>query len=209
MWTPTTPGTNYPAIRHELLAVSQTEFHAEAEKLERKGSWDVLHFFERGRKNEQNSALCPVTVDVIEQHATVTTLAGLAYASKMASGTHVAAHCGPTNLRLRCHMGIQVPVGDCALRVGSEVRGWEQGKCIVFDDSLEHEAWNHTDGTRLVLIVDVWHPDLFAGEIALLEGLHRYSEIMADSLARYWLANDRARIRQRVKSYLNENATDS
>jgi aspartyl/asparaginyl beta-hydroxylase (cupin superfamily) len=59
----------------------------------------------------------------------------------------------------------------------------------VFDDSFEHEAWNHTDDERIVLIVDLWHPGLSAIETTLLEGLHRYSYAHARRLDRYWSAN--------------------
>jgi aspartate beta-hydroxylase len=183
----------YDAIRSEVLSLGGSAFHPEIEDVERTGSWEVLHLFERGRKNLENCALCPVTVQLIETHATVRTLAGLSYISKMNPGTHIAAHRGPTNLRLRCHLGIQVPEGPCGLRVGNEEGCWREGKCIIFDDSLEHESWNRTALTRIVLIVDLWHPDLAPAEIALLQSLHYYASAQAEALTRYWLANRRAR----------------
>lgn len=183
----------YDAIRSELLSLGSSVFHAETEKLERTGSWEVLHLFERGRKNLENCALCPVTVGLIETHATVRTLAGLSYVSKMSPGTHVTAHRGPTNLRLRCHLGIEVPDGPCGLRVGNDTCRWREGKCIIFDDSLEHESWNYTTSTRIVLIVDLWHPDLAPEEIVLLQSLHHYASAQAEALTRYWLANRKAR----------------
>ena len=64
------------------------------------------------------------------------------------------------NLRLRIHLPIIVPEGDCALRVGSQVRQWEEGKALVLDDSYEHEVWNKSDGVRVLLLLDVWHPDV-------------------------------------------------
>jgi aspartyl/asparaginyl beta-hydroxylase (cupin superfamily) len=64
-----------------------------------------------------------------------------------------------------------------------------EGKCLVFDDYFEHEAWNHADGDRIVLIVDMWHPSLSAAEIRLLEGLHRYAYTYARQLGRYWARN--------------------
>jgi aspartyl/asparaginyl beta-hydroxylase (cupin superfamily) len=188
----------YEVIRRELLALGGSVFHREMEKVERTGSWEVVHLFERGCKNVENCRLCPSTVHLIESYSTVRTVAGLTYVSKMAPGTHVAAHCGPTNVRMRCHLGVQVPEGDCAIRVGEEVRSWQEGQCIIFDDSLEHESWNHTAKTRIVLIVDLWHPDLTAEEIALLEGLHNYSSAQADNLMRYWMANANARNARRV-----------
>jgi aspartate beta-hydroxylase len=107
----------------------------------------------------------------------------------MRAGTHIAAHCGPTNLRVRCHLGISVPAGDCAIRVGSETRRWAEGECLVFDDHFEHEAWNHTGQERIVLVVDLWHPDLSALEVRLLEGFHSYAATHARRLTRYWAAN--------------------
>jgi aspartyl/asparaginyl beta-hydroxylase (cupin superfamily) len=113
----------------------------------------------------------------------------LIYLSRMRGGTHIAAHRGPTNLRLRCHLGIEVPSGDCAIRVGDETRHWEEGSCLVFDDSFEHEAWNHTEQDRIVLIVDLWHPGLSGTEVRLLEGLHSYAYAHARKLGGYWAAN--------------------
>lgn len=181
---------DYPSIRQEILALQA--FQREAEPIARAGEWDVAFLYERGRRNQRNCAACPVTTAAIEAHATVRTMAGLSYVSRMRPGTHIAPHRGPTNLRLRCHLGIVVPDGDCAIRVADETRRWEEGRCLVFDDFLEHEAWNHAGGDRLVLIVDLWHPGLSPVEIRLLEGLHDYVHRHAIRLGRYWAANARA-----------------
>jgi aspartyl/asparaginyl beta-hydroxylase (cupin superfamily) len=96
-------------------------------------------------------------------------------------------------MRLRCHLGIKVPHGDCGLKVGGETRHWQEGQCLVFDDSLQHEAWNHIAQPRIVLIVDLWHPDLTPAEISYLEGLHRFASYQAASLDLYWKGSDEAR----------------
>ena len=99
-------------------------------------------------------------------------VAGSSFFSRMKPGTHLRAHCGPTNLRLRVHLGIDVPAaasdGRWRLRVGDEVREWREGECLVFDDSYEHEVWHEpppegeewssSSPSRVVLIVDIWHP---------------------------------------------------
>lgn len=185
-------------IRNELLGIADVAFHPEQEKVDRTGSWEVLYLFERGRTNVENCRLCPSTAKLLKAHSIVRTLAGLAYVSKMRPGTHVAAHCGPTNIRLRCHLGVQVPEGDCGIRVGQQRQKWQEGKCLVFNDSLEHESWNHTAETRIVLIVDLWHSDLAAEEIGLLEGLHNYASAQAENLAHYWIWNAKARTARRV-----------
>jgi aspartate beta-hydroxylase len=176
-------------IHDELVALDAAAFHREAERIQRSGDWDVAFFYERGRRRDEICDQCPITTRGIEAHSAVRTLAGLIYVSRMRGGTHVQPHRGPTNLRVRCHLGIKVPDGDCAIRVGDETRRWEEGRCLVFDDYFEHEAWNHTDEDRIVLIVDLWHPDLSETEIRLLEGLHRYAYDHAGRLNRYWSAN--------------------
>jgi aspartyl/asparaginyl beta-hydroxylase (cupin superfamily) len=83
--------------------------------------------------------------------------------SLLAPGTRIPAHSGVANFRLVGHLPLIVPPG-CGFRVGPETRQWDAGKLLVFDDTIEHEAWNGGDRDRVVLIFDVWHPDLEAEE---------------------------------------------
>ena len=46
------------------------------------------------------------------------------------------------------------------IRVGDEIREWRAGECLIFDDSFEHEVWHDGEGDRIVLICDMWHPEL-------------------------------------------------
>lgn len=92
--------------------------------------------------------------------------------SALAAGTHVLPHCGQTNAKLRIHLGVNVPPGS-EMRVGTEVRTWHDGKCLVFDDSFEHEVWNRGVATRYVLLLDVYHPELSDSEIELLQYWHQ------------------------------------
>ncbi len=181
--------SHYPAIRDEILALDPARFHRESERIKRSGEWDVVFLYERGLRHDEVCEACPVTTRGIEAYPTIRTIAGLIYVSRMRGSTHIRPHRGPTNLRVRCHLGIRVPDGDCAIRVGEQTRQWQEGKCLVFDDYFEHEAWNATGEDRLVLIVDLWHPGLSRTEVALLEGLHRYTYTHARRLNRYWSAN--------------------
>jgi Flp pilus assembly protein TadD len=88
-----------------------------------------------------------------------TMVSGSAYFSRMGARSHLRAHCGPTNTRLRVHVGLSVPAG-ARMRVGNETRAWVERRAFVFDDSFEHEVWNDSDEDRLVFIVDGWHPAL-------------------------------------------------
>lgn len=83
--------------------------------------------------------------------------------SVMHPGTHVHAHTGPTNCRIRSHLGLVVPEG-ARLRVANVTQTWEEGKFIIFDDSFDHEVWHTGSSYRLVLIIDLWHPELTAEE---------------------------------------------
>jgi aspartyl/asparaginyl beta-hydroxylase (cupin superfamily) len=184
---------DYVAIRTEVEALTEAAFQPEGENQMGRTGWDIVPLYERGRKNEANCARCPTITRVIEGSNTVRTLAGLLYVSRLSPGMHIEPHIGPTNIRLRCHLGINIPDGDCGLKVGGETRHWQEGQCLVFDDSLQHESWNHTDWPRIVLIVDLWHPDLTPSEISYLEGLHRFASYQAASLDLYWKGSAEAR----------------
>jgi aspartyl/asparaginyl beta-hydroxylase (cupin superfamily) len=192
--------SHYDEIRDEILSLDPSRFQRESEPIARSGDWDVAFFYERGQRHDETCLACPVTARGVEAYRTVRSLAGLIYASRMRGATHISPHRGPTNLRIRCHLALRVPEGDCAIRVGSEARRWEEGKCLVFDDFFEHEAWNHTDEDRIVLVVDMWHPDLSTIEIDLLTGLQRYANSHARRLGRYWSTNASARQAAGVES---------
>jgi len=54
------------------------------------------------------------------------------------------------------------------MRVGSETLVQQAGKAYIFDDSFEHEAWHDGPETRIILIVDFWHPELTNDEVKFL-----------------------------------------
>ena len=135
------------------------------------GEWNVFYIFLHNMDFEENRVRCPVTCAAIEA---IGAQYHHAFFSALAPGTHITKHHGPTNKKLRCHLPLIVPEGKCRLRAGGEVRTLEEGKCLVFDDSFEHEAWNDDpDATRIVLIFDVWHPDLRMKEVKFLDYLQR------------------------------------
>jgi len=191
--------SRFEEIKKEAKDIGSSAYRAEAEPISRVGSWDVFFFYERGKKNIENCRLCPTITSIIEEHPAVTTMAGLIYLSKLAPGTVISRHQGPTNIRVRCHLGIDIPTGECRLEVNGEVHQWNEGKCIVFDDSFEHRVWNLTDQERLILIVDLWHPDLTALEISLIRGLHGFANSTAETLVRYWQRNNNAAGIRRVE----------
>jgi len=124
-------------------------------------AWDAFFFYRHGERHDANCARCPRTTALLDamplvrirDHAPETLF------SVLRPGTHILPHCGVTNTRLVTHLPLIVPP-DCALRVGGETHVWEEGRCVTFDDTFEHEAWNHSGQTRVVLIMDSWNPDL-------------------------------------------------
>lgn len=160
---------NAAAIREELSAVRPAP-HPEAHSLASTGAWQQYLFYRYGERFDEHCAECPRTAAVVDAIPGADS-AGLVYFSVLGPKTRVAPHAGPTNLRIRCQLPLVVPEGG-ALRVGSRTRHWKQGQCLVFDDSFVHEANNPSDQPRIVLIVDVWHPDLSTEErIELQRGI--------------------------------------
>lgn len=153
---------NFEQIRQEgLSAMNEKGFFVdEAESLKDVGDWKQFELFARGLRNSKNCQKAPFTCKIIESFpAARNCKRGQVKFSVMHPGTHVWPHCGPTNCRLRAHLGLQVPP-NTIIRVADKKRSWEEGELLIFDDSFEHEVWHNGTSLRLVLIIDVWHPDL-------------------------------------------------
>jgi len=145
---------NWSAIRDEYNHLAATDFMAWPERHLYNKGWEVFGLYAFGRRIDKNCQLCPETAKVVESIPGMVT-AGF---SQMAPGTHIAPHVGYTSAVLRCHLGIIVPEG-CALRVGPETRTWQEGRCLIFDGTVEHEAWNRSESHRTVLLLDVKRPE--------------------------------------------------
>lgn len=94
---------------------------------------------------------CPATAALIER--LVPSHGAVAF-SVLQPGTRIHPHRGRSGPYLRFHLGLEVPEGDCAIRVDGETRTWSEGKALVLDDRLEHEAWNACAARRVVLLFD-------------------------------------------------------
>ena len=124
------------------------------------GGWSDVQFYAGCQKDVAHCNLCPRTAAVIASQPRLNSVIfGSHFFSRLVGGTHLSAHCGPSNFRLRCHLGLIVPPG-VRIRVGDEIREWRAGECLIFDDSFEHEVWHEGADDRVVLICDMWHPDL-------------------------------------------------
>lgn len=187
-----------PAMRNELLAVlsegkdfepyveATSDRPRAANPLINDPSWGAYYFWRNGKQVEENAVRCPATMaalalapmPVIDQRSPI------ALWSLLKPGTHIQPHHGLLNTRLICHIPLIVP-GDCALRVGNEVREWREGEALIFDDSFEHEAWNRSDSTRVILLFEIWRPEISIEEraalTAIFETINDYQGVPEDA----------------------------
>lgn len=142
--------------------------------LRKSGDWLEVPLLVNGGVNTEFTSLFPKTFGVLfdsckDAVGLSACMGGDVIFSVLTPGTRLRPHCGPSNSRLTCHMGIHIPQTaeeGCWLRVANGPRrGWEEGKCIVFDDSFEHEVHFEAPKSgqclepRVVLLLNFWHPD--------------------------------------------------
>jgi aspartyl/asparaginyl beta-hydroxylase (cupin superfamily) len=172
-------------IRDEFLEILRTEEgftpyitypddvpHNQWAELNNSPRWSALHLYKMGERIEENAARAPRTMAAIDR-VPQPVMAGrtpAAMFSLLQPRTRIPPHTGVANVRLVTHLPLIVPE-DCGFRVGNDTRAWAPGKAWVFDDTIEHEAWNGSDKLRVVLIFDVWHPHLSAAEREMITAL--------------------------------------
>jgi aspartyl/asparaginyl beta-hydroxylase (cupin superfamily) len=160
----------FPVVKEELaqvLAADAQGFKAYmSEAQQHLTGWNTFNLFFYGKKFEANCARVPRTTALLESlprferdHIMF---------SALNPHARIPPHTGPMNGIIRAHLPLLVPRG-CYIRVGPDERTWEEGKLLVFDDSFEHEVWNHSDQVRIVLFMNFWHPCFDAAEIPVLE----------------------------------------
>jgi aspartate beta-hydroxylase len=162
-----------PAIRAELEQLLPTSESRErvfaSEALEAENlrgldvppTWNGYYFFRHGERRDANCEACPATARALDALplSRVREHGPEVLFSVFTAGTHLMPHRGVTNTRVVGHLPLIIPE-DCALNVGGELHVWQSGRVVVFDDTYEHEAWNRSRSTRVVLIFDVWNPYL-------------------------------------------------
>jgi aspartyl/asparaginyl beta-hydroxylase (cupin superfamily) len=145
--------------------------------------WSAFYLWRFGEIVPENAARCPRTMEVMAEAplAAVTNRSPSVLFSLLRPGARIPPHTGLVNTRLICHLPLIVPP-ECGFRVGNDTRTPVEGKAWAFDDTMEHEAWNRNpDKLRVVLIFDVWRPELTAGErelvSALLQAVDRFGAL--------------------------------
>lgn len=171
------------------IGSTETDSH-DSELVSSGGSWRLIALF--GDYDEQSmiarqafprtvAHLERIVPDAIEMARTGL---GEVLISALAPGTRLKPHCVQNNLRLTCHLGLFCPEG-ARLRVGPRWTEWQEGRCLLFDDSYEHEVWNDGEGLRIVLLLRFWHPDFpenLRAEAPELDEMAQY-----DLSRRYWI----------------------
>jgi len=118
-------------------------------------SWEVFTFKFFGLNHTKNQALCPITTRIIQS---IPELISCDF-SRMKAKTTIKSHKGYSRMILRGHLSLVIPVGNlCGIRVGKEIKYHAPGELIIFDDSYEHSAWNHSNEERIVLMFDIPNP---------------------------------------------------
>jgi len=163
--------SSFPVIQAELLRLVEagSGFSTVYQSQTSKGEWVASYLWVFGKKVEETCRQCPETTRILGSIPGVAEF-GTMMCSALAPQTHITPHYGYSNAKLRCQLPLRVP-GRCRLKVGEHEIEQREGKCIVFDDSFLHSAWNDSDEPRFVLVFDFFHPDLTPEEVQYLSRL--------------------------------------
>lgn len=143
----------FSSIKKEYDAViTEGLYTSWPEKFLYNDGWNVFGLRFQGTDIPDAHAICPTLSSFIKKYDTILPTVGF---SMLKPGTHILPHIGYTDKVLRCHLGISIPDGDNCLRVGDKILKWKEGRAFVFDDTIEHEAWNNTNEARVVLLLDI------------------------------------------------------
>lgn len=148
-------------------------------ELNHSSRWNSLHLWKSAERFDEICELCPKTVEAVRKVPVIEieNFAPTVLFSVLAPRTRIPPHSSVTNARLVIHLPLIVPE-ECAFRVGNETREWKEGEAWVFDDTINHEAWNKSDAYRVILMIDIWNPLLTAEERRfiprLLNGMRDY-----------------------------------
>ena len=144
--------------------------------------WSACYLWRDGEVVDEVARACPVTMQAMSEVPLCIVPGQMPSVlfSQLLPGATIEPHHGAINSRLICHLPLIVPPNCGALKVGGQQRAWEEGKVMIFDDSVRHEAWNTSDALRVVLIFDIWRPELDEEErhwiSALLQAVKSYPD---------------------------------
>ena len=171
---------NWEPIQKELYALLKVREHLpsfhevspDQKKISLENHWKTFIFYGFGYKSERNCQRCPETSRTLNAIPNLKS----AWFSILSPHYHIPPHRGVTKGVIRCHLGLVIPDNreKCVMRVDDQICQWEEGKCLVFDDTYDHEVKNDTDQQRVVLIIDVTRPMRLPGRFInslLMQGI--------------------------------------
>ena len=134
--------------------------------------WSAFHLYIMGECVAENAAKCPLTMELVDgaPQPVQPGRTPAAMFSLLKPKTRIPPHTGGSNVRLVAHVPLIIPEA-CGFRVGNETREWVPGQAWVFDDTIDHEAWNMSDKLRVILMFDIWNPLLTPPEQAMITAL--------------------------------------
>ncbi|WP_304165657.1 aspartyl/asparaginyl beta-hydroxylase domain-containing protein [Phenylobacterium aquaticum] len=153
-------------------------------------TWSSLSLKANGRVVEENAPRFPKTLEALAllPQPSVPNRSPVAIFSALQPHTKIPPHHGVTNTRMVLHLPLIIP-DHCGFRVGSETRQWKPGKAWVFDDTIEHEAWNDSDHLRVILIADIWNPyltdyerEMYAAVLGSVDAFHNEAVAYSESI---------------------------
>ncbi len=162
---------NYLTIKNEFKLVEENRTinqlendykMTDHEKNLHNGNWEWFNYISKGSIMKKFQNNFPKTFEILE--TIDNKMLGIPFSycffSKLSPGAQITPHYGPCNIRLRIHLGLDIP-DSCYIKVAEEKRNWEEGKCLIFDDTYLHEVKNENKNNhRTILILDIWHPDI-------------------------------------------------
>ncbi len=168
-------------LQHPEKIPSFQDISKDQANISKDDRWKTFFLYGYGYKEDKNCNLCPQTTRIVEEIPGMLT----AFFSVLAPGKIIPPHRGPYKGLLRCHLALKVPEPreQCWIKVGSETKIWQEGQCLVFDDTFTHQVHNNTEGTRVVLFLDILRPVRFPGSLLnkLIIRLIRWSPYIQDA----------------------------
>ena len=159
---------NYSIIKQEFFE-AKNNFNLENDykmtdhdKSLHKGSWEWFSFISKGIKKDNFNTYFPKSNKILESIEDKMIDLPFAYCffSRLSPNSSISPHYGPCNIRLRIHLGLDIP-DNCTIKVGENEMKWQEGKCLIFDDTYIHEVHNKNENRfRTILLLDIWHPDI-------------------------------------------------
>lgn len=174
-------------IRNELLeilkvtgvfspyvTVDETRPQSDPHGMLNNNDWSAFYLWKDGEIDAENAAMCPKTMAALAKipSAHIKGRSPNILFSSLKPNSKIPPHHGQINTRFICHLPLIVPEG-CGFRVGNETRAWQEGEVWIFDDTIEHEAWNNSGETRYILLFEIWRPELSELEQKLVANLYQ------------------------------------